>query len=211
MDHLEAEPPQELHSHMDQPADYTLFSPRLETAEAASSPHLLSGQRKLTLMVMLQAWTRPLLYPEEVLLPTWSLQRAECEPLRPRPWDAQDWQLCWRSRDEIYLAQSTAILSRDAALAAPATERPRRAQKWWTGGPWLPIAEGVGVGALAHPGKGGSDGGQGEAAEGEGEGLPPAAIHSHRGSSLDSSRVGGREWFGGTESVLEVAAAMAPR
>ena len=55
---------------------------------------------------MLQAWTRPLLYPEEVLLPTWSLQRAECEPLRPRPWDAQDWQLCWRSRDEIRKAQS---------------------------------------------------------------------------------------------------------
>ena len=72
------------------------------TAEAASSP---PAQRKLTLM--LQAWTKPLLYPEEVLLPTWSLQRAECEPLRPRPWDAQDWQLCWRSRDEIYLAQST--------------------------------------------------------------------------------------------------------
>ena len=101
MDHLEAEPPQELHSHMDQPADYS--SRRALTAEAASSPHLLSA--KLTLM--LQAWTRPLLYPEEVLLPTWSLQRAECEPLRPRPWDAQDWQLCWRSRDEIYLAQST--------------------------------------------------------------------------------------------------------
>ena len=110
MDHLEAEPPQELHSHMDQPAAWTTWlysSRRALTAEAASSPHLLSPARKGKLTLMLQAWTRPLLYPEEVLLPTWSLQRAECEPLRPRPWDAQDWQLCWRSRDEIYLAQST--------------------------------------------------------------------------------------------------------
>ena len=83
MDHLEAEPPQELHSsHMDQPADYValLFSPRLDSRSRVLPP---PAQRKLTLM--LQAWTRPLLYPEEVLLPTWSLQRAECEPLRPRP------------------------------------------------------------------------------------------------------------------------------